>query len=45
MRVQTPGAPNQGAAAKAQPPATAGRAWLIVALLFLFMLINFADKR
>jgi MFS transporter, ACS family, D-galactonate transporter len=44
MRVQTPSAPYHGAAAKAQPPATAGRAWLIVALLFLFMVINFADK-
>jgi ACS family D-galactonate transporter-like MFS transporter len=44
MRVQTSSAPNQGAAAKARPPATAGRAWLIVALLFLFMVINFADK-
>ena len=30
--------------AKAKPVATPKGAWLIVALLFLFMLINFADK-
>jgi ACS family D-galactonate transporter-like MFS transporter len=44
MSVRSPSAPNQSAAAKTQPPAIEGRAWLIVALLFSFMLINFADK-
>ena len=30
--------------AKANPPETPREAWLMIALLFLFMLINFADK-
>jgi MFS transporter, ACS family, D-galactonate transporter len=44
------GAENQeiarrsGVAAKANPSGTPRGAWLIVTLLFLFMLINFADK-
>ena len=44
------GAENQeitrrsGVAAKANPSETPREAWLIVTLLFLFMLINFADK-
>jgi MFS transporter, ACS family, D-galactonate transporter len=33
-----------GQVSKAEPPRPAKEAWLIVALLFLFMLVNFADK-
>ena len=47
MTVQTsrsPGAAIPTAAATALPAAAARQAWLIVALLFLFMVINFADK-
>jgi MFS transporter, ACS family, D-galactonate transporter len=35
---------RRGMAAKANPSETPREAWLIVTLLFLFMLINFADK-
>ena len=35
---------HRGVAAKANPSETPREAWLIVTLLFLFMLINFADK-
>ncbi|SDR57134.1 Nitrate/nitrite transporter NarK [Rhizobiales bacterium GAS113] len=47
MTVQTsrsPGATIRAAAATAHPAAPPRQAWLIVALLFLFMVINFADK-
>jgi len=47
MTVQTsrsPGAAIRAAAATAHPAAAPRQAWLIVALLFLFMVINFADK-
>ena len=47
MTVQTsrsPGAAIRPAAATAHPVAAPRQAWLIVALLFLFMVINFADK-
>src|SRR5215472_7837500 len=37
-------AQRRGGVAAAHPPETPREAWLIVALLFLFMLINFADK-
>ncbi len=35
---------QRGGVAKAHPPETPKGGWLIVTLLFLFMLINFADK-
>jgi ACS family D-galactonate transporter-like MFS transporter len=35
---------RSGTAAKANPSETPREAWLLVTLLFLFMLINFADK-
>src|SRR6201987_1638655 len=35
---------RRGGAAKAHPSKAPREAWLIVALLFLFMLTNFADK-
>ena len=38
------GTPSRGGTAKAHPTGAPREAWLIVALLFLFMLINFADK-
>src|SRR6266478_6182201 len=47
MTVQTsrsPGAAIRAAAATAHPAAAPRQAWLMVALLFLFMVINFADK-
>jgi ACS family D-galactonate transporter-like MFS transporter len=47
MTVQTsrsPSAAVQSAAGNAHPAATPKGAWLIVALLFLFMVVNFADK-
>src|SRR5579859_6844672 len=47
MTVQTsrsPGAAIRAAAATAHPAAGPRQAWLIIALLFLFMVINFADK-
>ena len=47
MTVQTsrsPGAATRFVAATAHPAAAPRQAWLMVALLFLFMVINFADK-
>jgi ACS family D-galactonate transporter-like MFS transporter len=47
MIVQTSGSPGaaiRAAAATASPAAAPRQAWLIVALLFLFMVISFADK-
>jgi MFS transporter, ACS family, D-galactonate transporter len=47
MTVQTsrsPGAAIRPAGATAHPAAVPRQAWLMVALLFLFMVINFADK-
>ena len=47
MTVQTfrsPGAAIRAAAATAHQSAAPRQAWLMVALLFLFMVINFADK-
>jgi MFS transporter, ACS family, D-galactonate transporter len=45
MTVQTSRSPAAiRAAATAHPAATPRQAWLIIALLFLFMVINFADK-
>ena len=41
---RSPGAAIRAAAATAHPAAAPRQAWLIVALLFLFMVINFADK-
>ena len=46
MTVQTSRSPAaiRAAAATAHPAAAPRQAWLIIALLFLFMVINFADK-
>src|SRR5262245_39237399 len=46
MSVQTSRSPGAAirAAAAAHPAAGPRQAWLIIALLFLFMVINFADK-
>ena len=46
MTVQTSRSPGAAIrlAAAAQPAAAPRQAWLMVALLFLFMVINFADK-
>src|SRR5215813_14141927 len=41
---RSPGAAIRAAAATAHPAAVPRRGWLIVGLLFLFMVINFADK-
>src|SRR5215467_3013448 len=41
---RSPGAAIRAVAATAHPAAAPRQAWLIVALLFLFMVINFADK-